>query len=271
MPISVERLDAREWPDHLMTALFAEGFPEFITADREAKRYIDRVRAWFAPLNIVLVEDGHTPVATGWGVPLRWSGRVDDLPTGYTDALRLAIALHEVDQEPDTLVICGAVVHPDKKGTGVAGQLMVELCRLAEDAGWPRVIAPVRPTLKHRYPLTPIDDYVAWTRDDGTPFDPWLRLHLRIGGRVLATAPTSQTMTGTIAQWETWTQMRFPASGEYVIPAGLSTLLIDRAADSGTYIEPNVWVRHRKPRRRNPEPCRVSDPRSDSECQQART
>ncbi len=245
MTTGVERSDARDWPEDRIEALFAEGFPEFITADREAKRYIDRVRAWFAHLNIIVIEDGDTPIATGWGVPLRWSGQINDLPTGYTDALRRAVELREADRAPDTFVICGAVVHPDKKGSGVAGHLVVELCRLAEQAGWPRVIAPVRPTLKHRYPLTPIDEYTGWTRDDGTPFDPWLRLHVRIGGRILTTAPRSQTMTGTVAEWQSWTKMSFPASGEYVVPAGLSTLLIDHATETGTYVEPNVWVRHR--------------------------
>jgi hypothetical protein len=52
-------------------------------------------------------------------------------------------------------------------------------------------------------------------------------------------------MTGTVADWEGWTKMALPATGEYVIPDGLSTLHIDRAADSGTYTEPNVWMQHR--------------------------
>ena len=83
--LTVEPFDARKWPEEQMEALFAEGFPAFITADQEAKRYIGRVREWFQRLNIVLVADGDTPVATGWGVPIRWSGDLDDLPSGYTD------------------------------------------------------------------------------------------------------------------------------------------------------------------------------------------
>ncbi len=51
-------------------------------------------------------------------------------------------------------------------------------------------------------------------------------------------------MTGTVAQWEEWTGMRFPDSGVYVIPDGLSTLRIDLGDDSGTYVEPNVWMQH---------------------------
>ncbi len=31
---------------------------------------------------------------------------------------------------------------------------------------------------------------------------------------------------------------------DYVIPQGLSLLHLDRAADLGTYLEPNIWMRH---------------------------
>jgi hypothetical protein len=56
-------------PDDVLEELFADAFPAFITADAEAKKYVGRVREWFAGLNIVLVDDGDVPVATGWGVP----------------------------------------------------------------------------------------------------------------------------------------------------------------------------------------------------------
>ncbi len=61
---------------------------------------------------------------------------------------------------------------------------------------------------------------------------------------MLATAPASQTMTGTVSQWQEWTGLVFPETGDYVIPEGLSTLHIDRASDVGTYTEPNVWMQH---------------------------
>ena len=107
-----------------------------------------------------------------------------------------------------------------------------------------RVIAPLRPTRKHRYPLFSIADYAGWIRDDGLPFDPWLRLHVRAGARVLALAPAAQTMTGTVKDWEAWVGTPLPATGEYVIPYGISVLNIDTAANAGTYIEPNIWVEH---------------------------
>ena len=48
--------------------------------------------------------------------------------------------------------------------------------------GLDALIAPVRPTWKERYPLTPIERYVLWRREDGLPYDPWLRTHERVGG-----------------------------------------------------------------------------------------
>lgn len=59
-------------------------------------------------------------------------------------------------------------------------------------------------------------------RPAGAPLDPWIRTHWRLGARVLATAPSSQVITATVAEWQTWTGMAFPDSGDYVIPNGLS-------------------------------------------------
>jgi len=56
--------------------------------------------------------------------------------------------------------------------------------------------------------------------------------------------PRSMRITGTIAEWEQWAGMAFPESGAYVVPGALVPVEIDRAADLGVYVEPNVWVVH---------------------------
>jgi hypothetical protein len=245
LAVTVERTDAREWSDEQMAELFSDGFPEFITADKLAKQYIDRVREWFPEWNLILVDAGQDPVATGWGIPVRWNGTIADLPTGYTDATIRAVEGREQGIAADTMVICGAVVAGRVKGRGLAGRLLRTLCDTAVQAGLPRVIAPVRPTLKQRYPLTPVETFMTWTRPDGAALDPWIRTHLRMGATIVAAAPASQTMTGTVAEWEEWSGIALPSSGDYVIPQGLSVLHIDRATDLGTYVEPNIWIRHR--------------------------
>jgi GNAT superfamily N-acetyltransferase len=244
MELITVRFDAQEWPDEQLEELFSDGFPEFISADRLAKQYIGRIREWFAELNLMLVDEHGVPAATGWGIPIRWDGRAETLPSGYTDATIRAVENREQGVEPDTLVICGAVVTPALKGRGLAGEMLTALRQLAVERGWPRVIAPVRPTLKSRYPLAPIESFIGWTRPDGTALDPWIRTHQRLGARVIAAAPASQTMTGTVAEWEQWTGMAFPEPGDYVIPQGLSLLHVDQDTDQGTYVEPNVWMQH---------------------------
>ena len=51
-------------------------------------------------------------------------------------------------------------------------------------------------------------------------------------------------ITGTVAEWEEWTNLPLPESGAYVFPGGLATVEIDRERDGGRYWEPNVWMIH---------------------------
>jgi len=97
----------------------------------------------------------------------------------------------------------------------------------ARDASLQHLIAPVRPSLKHRYPITPIEQYVTWARENGEPFDPWIRVHVRRGGTIAKPVPRSMSIVGTVADWEQWTGMRFPGDGRYTFPEGLAPVEID--------------------------------------------
>ena len=167
MSLTVERSDARPWADGDLEPLFEGAFPTFITADQAAKAYVGRVREWFAGLNIIVVEDGQIPVATGWAVPVQWDGSLPGLPDGYTDTLRRAVEAHETGQQPDTLVICGGIVHPDRTGQGLAAHLLTALRSLAPQAGCQKILAPVRPTL------------AGWVRYYGRFYPSKLREELR--------------------------------------------------------------------------------------------
>lgn len=244
MALTAEPLHLRPRPKDQLTRLLTGGWPEFIFHDKETQRHIGRVRELFRDLELVLLDDGEM-VAAGWAVPLRWNGEIDDLPAGFNDSLARAVDGHDTGAAPDTHAILAAQVRQDRQGRGLAGELLTALRHQADQAGCARVICPIRPTLKARYPLSRIERYIEWTRPDGAPLDPWIRTHWRLGARVLAPAPRSQVITGTVAEWETWTGMAFPDTGDYVIPEGLNILHIDREADLGVYVEPNVWVQHR--------------------------
>ena len=104
------------------------------------------------------------------------------------------------------------------------------------------LIAPVRPTLKGRYPLTPIERFVEWRRADGTHFDPWIRTHERIGGEIIALAPQSMVIEAPVSNWEEWTGLRLPEDGSYVVEGMLAPL--ELRGGIGYHVEPNVWMRH---------------------------
>jgi hypothetical protein len=38
--------------------------------------------------------------------------------------------------------------------------------------------------------------------------------------------------------------MKFPQSGEYIIPGALNPIEMNIEKDEGLYIEPNVWIVH---------------------------
>ena len=224
--------------------LFAEHWPEFIFHDLGVKPFSKRRAEYFGDLDFWALDGSGRLVGGCYGVPIAWDGTVEDLPEGYTDSLARSVNGHEEGIRPDTLVVMGAMVRTDEQGRGWASSVLTALREAGIARGLSRVIAPVRPTTKSRYPLAPIEEFMAWTREDGMPLDPWLRTHARLGARVIAPAPRSQTMTGTVAEWEQWTGLPLPASGDYVIPDGLALLHVDREQDCGTYHDPNVWMQH---------------------------
>ncbi len=200
--------------------IFSAGWPEFIFHDPVADVRMSRVREWFGELSLLLVDGEDRIVAGGWGVPVRWDGSVADLPGGYDDALVDAVALREAGGRADTLVIVAAQVRDGLHGRGLATDMLRRLASAGARAGLTRVIAPVRPTSKARYPLTAMTEFMTWTRSDGAPLDPWLRTHHRMGARMLCAAERSMTITGSVAEWEKWVGFELPASGHYVVPGG---------------------------------------------------
>jgi hypothetical protein len=143
-------------------------------------------------------------------------------------------------------VLCALqiLIAPECRGQGLSSRMIQRMAEIGRDHGLHTLIAPVRPTFKHRYPLVPMERYIAWRRADGTHLDPWLRTHERLGAEIVKVAPQSSTIPGTVAEWEEWAEMAFPETGAYVVPGALVPVEIDRERDQGLYVEPNVWMVH---------------------------
>jgi GNAT superfamily N-acetyltransferase len=224
-------------------AALLPGWPEFILHDQVSAALIDRAAEFFPRYDVRLLEEGAI-VAGGWGVALRWDGTRAGLPAGYDGALVRATREHVNAIPPDTLCVMAAAVRQSRQGAGLGGSVITALRSRAERDGLARMIAPVRPVLKSRYPLTPMSRFARWTRDGTSHIDPWIRTHQRLGGVILCPAPGSMVVTGTITEWERWAGMAFPETGRYVVPGALDLVEIDIGLDRGAYAETNLWMRH---------------------------
>jgi hypothetical protein len=241
----VEVVQSKQRPDlnDQAEASFRSRWPEFIFHDPVSIASIPKVNEYFSDWDLWVVDDGRV-VAGAWGVPVAWDGTVEHLPDGYDGALVRSIAVHESGQATDTLCIMAAAVGADASRKGLAGTALTAMRHKASEAGLPKVICPVRPTLKSSYPLVSMARFAQWRRDDGTSIDPWIRTHERLGAQVLAPASRSMVITGSVSDWSTWTGMAFPESGSYVVPDALNLVEINCEVNVGTYVEENLWMRH---------------------------
>ena len=218
-PLTLASTTVRADLDEQAASLFNEHWPEFIFHDAGVKPFWARRGEYFADWDFYALDEGRL-VGAGYGVPLCWDGTPADLPGGYTDALRRSVTEHEDGTEPNTLVVMGAMVRKDEGGRGWAGAILQALREEALRRGLVSVIAPVRPTLKQRYPLTPIETFAAWTRADGLPLDPWVRTHVRLGATVLGCAPGRRRSPGRSPSGSPGPASRCPARGSTSSPTG---------------------------------------------------
>ena len=136
-------------------------------------------------------------------------------------------------------------VRPDLQGRGLSGIMLEAMRGNAAKLGFDNLVAPVRPTAKHRYPHMPIAEYAAWSRADGLPHDPWLRVHVRAGGRIVGVCHRAMVVPGTLAEWRSWTGLPFDTSGPVEVPHALVPVHCDPVHGHAVYVEPAVWVHHR--------------------------
>ncbi|HYE90572.1 MAG TPA: hypothetical protein VEA38_06125 [Terriglobales bacterium] len=192
----------------------------------------------------LVVMEGLQTLAVGHTVPISWNGTPENLPDSMAAVLARAESDTREGRAPTALSALAALVAPAHRNKGISTILLRAMQDLAKATRLRALIAPVRPTLKERYPLAPMERYVRWTREDGGPLDPWMRAHWRLGAQALRVIPQAMVIRGSVAEWEEWTAMRMPDSGDYVVPGALQPVRIDRDNDEGRYEDPNVWMVH---------------------------
>lgn len=253
-------------PEHPMSTLW----PQFITSTPVSEKYWSQLTdiPLFASYQLMIlhkdVENKHeSVVACGNSVPVYCP--LNDLPDGGWEAiLQTGIENYRAGhkQQPNLLSALGVTVASAHRQQGLADIVIQTLKALARQAHFEALVVPLRPTKKSENPMVPLEEYIHWKLDhharpeDQVSYDPWLRKHLRYGGRIGRIAPRSMTIAAHADQWKDWTGCDLAAlaeSGaaasskglvEVPIPRALVPVQYDPVSKIASYVEPNVWVVH---------------------------
>ncbi|MCK4654167.1 MAG: GNAT family N-acetyltransferase [Candidatus Cloacimonetes bacterium] len=220
-------------------------WPEFMLHDAVANEWFFELYEKFPEFQYWLL-DGEEIVGIGNSIPLSWEDKLENLPEeGWDWALEKGFK--DKDKNLKTNLICALsiTINPKYQGKGISTEMIRSMVQIGRKHKLESLIIPVRPTLKKDYPLVDIRKYITWKRDDGQLFDPWLRVHEKLSGKIIKVCSKAMKISGTISDWENWTEMKFPEKGKYIIPGALKPVEFDIKKDVGIYIEPNVWVEHK--------------------------
>jgi GNAT superfamily N-acetyltransferase len=226
--------------------------PEFMRHDPVAALYYGNGQLeHYSEFGLVAVDPAEPdrPVARAFSVPFAFqdgtAGREELPDSGWDAVIRWADEDRRAGRPATAVSALEIMVAPRLQRSGISRLMLTALRDNTLRLGFADLYAPLRPTDKHREPLTPFADYVARQRGDGLPYDSWVRTHARSGARVVKVAPCSMVVAGSIVDWQRWTGLGFTASGPAIVPGALSPIHISLEQDHAVYVEPNLWVHHR--------------------------
>jgi hypothetical protein len=232
-------------------ALIERVWPAFVTQSSLPKGYsmpFDWMGVYerWPHLQFALIDPANGAlVGAGNALTLNWDGSAEDLPDeGWHWAMYKAVADLNAARTPTVGSGLSVTLDPSYRGKHLSGVALRAMKMLAQATGIERFFVPVRPTTKARYPITPMAEFITWKNTEGLPLDPWMRVHVRLGARVIKACNHSQPLAGRVAQWEEWLDLPLPASGDYVGTGLLAPLHVDRERDEALCWEPNVWIEH---------------------------
>ncbi len=228
----------------LQKNLGSKSWPEFMQHDRIVRDNWPNLYSDFLNFQFALL-DNKKLIGIGNSVPLLWQNSFEDLPAAGMDWAMIK-AKEDIQKglEPNLLIGIQILLHREYQAHGISYEMLKLMKEIAKSNGIKNIALPVRPTLKCQYPLIPMEDYIHWKNKEGLAFDPWIRVHSKTGGRILRICEKSMDISGSLSEWEKWTGMNFPGSGNYVVHKALVPIQVDKENNIGKYIEPNVWIVH---------------------------
>ncbi|ORX95452.1 hypothetical protein K493DRAFT_314977 [Basidiobolus meristosporus CBS 931.73] len=289
----IDLLTDLDTPEHPTTA----GWPRFLAENTQETEHLfeeDSLLKWqFMAILREGVNAEEKVIGLANSIPFYWSTPNDNnsLPDlGWDAVMRSGLQLDRSlknavydGPKPNALSAVAVSVDPayrfKKTGRDIAAELLNTMKTAARDSGFSAFVLPVRPTGKassEEFIKMDFEEYCAKVRgqdgvisggllafnscDSGAePWDPWIRKHIMMGGKIARPALQGTTIKGTKKEWEKWTGVDFGAiatgerltkygdgkvSVDIMIPGGLVPVKYFPATDTGIYEEPNLWMRY---------------------------
>ena len=227
-----------------------EPWPAFMNEDPIALLYYSDNRTANPEFGLIAYDaaDPDQAVARAFCVPFKWDGdpAAGELPVdGWDGVIWRSARDRQVGHKPNLVSALEITVPTDLQGTGLSAKMLAAMRDNVARLGFEHLVAPVRPTRKHLVPDMPIEEYAALVREDGLPEDPWLRVHVRAGGRIVGTCKRAMVIPGLLEEWRSWTGLPFDVSGPVVVPGALVPVQCSVEHDYAVYVEPGVWEHHK--------------------------
>ena len=220
-----------------------KAWPKFMQGERVMRSYWGFLLDTFNKYQRVLTYD-NAVIAIVNSAPFRLGTDVNELHAdGIYWGLKQVTHNYYNGIKPDTLIALQIVVSPEFRGKEISYECLQILKTIAHEQGFDRVVIPLRPSLKHLYPLIDESNYINWKNQEEFPYDPWLRVHIKSGGKIVKQCK-GISIRASIEEWEEWTGLHFGSTGEYIVPGALNPVYADLDKNLGTYTQGNVWVVH---------------------------
>lgn len=230
--------------------LYLAGFPHYVLLgqnnDSDLIAAANYYNECLLNYRIVMTNKSGDVIASAKTLPYRVNEDklTEELPDDLLDLFLEGIKQHQKEEDPNSIIVFSITVDNRYQGKGISSKMIKEIKNICKQDMFKNMLLPVRPTLKHKYPLTDMDSYQQWKNEENSLFDPWIRTHVKNGGKILRIAKGAQKFTGTVEDWQEWTGMIFPETGRYIIDGALSPLEIDISKDIGNLVEDNIWIKY---------------------------
>ena len=217
-------------------------FPEIILASPISKRLWPKLEEYYPECQLYLLNKEGQLIGFMNTIPIFWEGALKTLPDEGWDWL-LEKGIQDYENKVKTNFLGGLQIIVTKEHLGQVNSrlLLREGKRIQRKHGFDKLIIPIRPTFKSKFPNMAMSTYLNY-KEEGQIYDPWIRTHLKGGAKVIKVCNKSMSVTAEIPFWEKLMNKKIESSGYYLVDGALNPVKLELEKNVGCYEEEKNWL-----------------------------